>query len=307
MQRVTRNQISYAFDRRLEPVLRVAPGERFVVETEDSRTGRTRTPETTTPEYLNALRAKGYHGNPVTGPIFVEGAQPGDTLAVRIHRMECDTQGYFGYWPFLYHLQDWLPDPVTRLVAIRDGHVRFDLPTAAGVHPLKIPIRPMIGCIGTAPGLEALDCGRVGSHGGNLDTPEIGPGATVYLPVAVPGGLLFLGDCHPFQGDGELSGCEMRAEVTLSADLLPSWTRTQRGIRVETGTHLVAVCGDRPAESAQWAAIREMILWLGERYGWSKEEARMFLTMVGDVRPGQIQVAEYTMRLIVPKEHLPSA
>src|SRR5262249_7966640 len=108
MQRVTRDRIQYVFDRHPEPVLRVAPGEVFEVETEDARTGRTRTPETITPEYVLSLRSKGtYYGNPVTGPIRIEGAEPGDVLAVRLHALECDTLGFFGYWPFVYHLQDW--------------------------------------------------------------------------------------------------------------------------------------------------------------------------------------------------------
>lgn len=306
MQRITRDKISYVFDHRLEPVLTVQPGETFLVETEDSRTGQTRTPETITAEYVLSLRKKGpYYGNPVTGPIFIEGAEPGDTLAIRIQHMECDTQGFFGYWPVLYHMQDWFDEPVTQLVEIKEGHVHYELETATGKLPLKIPTRPMIGCIGTAPHLEALTAGGAGRHGGNLDVPEVCPGSTVYLPVSVPGALLFLGDCHPYQGDGEVSGCEMRSEVTLSVDILQNWSTTQNGIRIETPTHLVTVGADRPAESAQWIALREMILWLGERYGWTKKEARSFINLVGDLRPGQMQVATYSMRFMVEKTYLP--
>jgi amidase len=306
MQRVARDKISYVFDRRLPPVLHVASGEMFVVETEDSRTGQTRTPATITAEYVKSLRSKGpYFGNPVTGPIHVAGAEPGDTLAVHIQAMQCDTLGYFGYWPATYHLQDWFDEPVTQLVDIRDGLVHYEMKTAAGPHRLRIPTRPMIGAIGTAPDLEALNTGGAGRHGGNLDVPEIGPGATVYLPVAAPGALLLLGDCHPYQGDGEVSGCEMRAEVTLSATVLKGWSRSMNGVRIETPTHLVTVGCDRPAESAQWLAIREMIVWLTERYGWTKDDARMLLGLTGDLRPGQMQVAQYSMRMIVAKDHLP--
>ena len=306
MKRLTRDKISYVFDRRLEPVLRVASGETFIVETEDSRTGRTRTPETTTPEFLRAMRAKGYHGNPVTGPIYIEGAEPGDALAVRIHDMKSDTLGYLGYWPFLYHLDDWITDPVTELVEIRDGQVRYAFHARSGTHNLRIPVKPMIGTIGTAPALEAIASGSMGRFGGNLDVPEICPGSTVYLPVAVPGALLFLGDCHAYQGDGEISGIEMRSEVTLSATVLKGWTKNMTWLRVETPAHLVSVACDRPLESAQWLAIREMILWLEERYGWSKAEARLFLSLVSELRPGQVQVGLYSMRLLVAKEHLPA-
>src|SRR2546423_11856519 len=84
MQRITREKLTPVFDRRSAPVAHVSPGEVFLVETEDSRGGRTRVPEHTTPEYLLAMRKQGYHGNPVTGPVFVESAEPGDTLAVHI-------------------------------------------------------------------------------------------------------------------------------------------------------------------------------------------------------------------------------
>lgn len=308
MQRLTRDRIRYAFDRRIEPALRVASGETFVVETEDSRTGQTRTPATITPEYVKSLRTKGpYYGNPVTGPIFVEGAEPGDTLAVTIRSMQCDTLGYFGYWPVLYHMQDWFDEPVTQLVDIRDGYVHYTMQTAQGPHAVQVPVRPMIGCIGTAPDLEVISAGHAGRHGGNLDTPEVCPGSTVYLPIAAPGALLFLGDCHPYQGDGEVSGCEMRSVVTLACEVLKGWTRNQAWLRIETAESLVTVAADRPAESAQWLALREMILWLQERHGWTRDEARMFLALAGDLRPGQMQVAEYTMRYIVPKAQLPRA
>jgi amidase len=306
MQRIPRDRISYAFDRHLEPVLRVADGEVFQIETEDSRTGRTRTPETTRPAFLKAMRSKGYHGNPVTGPVHVAGAEAGDTLAVHLHEMECDTLGYFGYWPFLYHLSDWFSEPVTELVDIGDGQVRYTMQTAAGPHTLRIPMRPMAGCIGTAPPLEVPTTGGATRFGGNLDVPEVAPGNTVYLPVGVSGGLLFLGDCHPYQGDGEVSGCEMRALITLSVRVLRGWTRNQVWPRIETPTHLATVGAGSPAESAQWLAIREMILWLEERHGWTKDDARMLLALTGDLRPGQMQVSPYTMRLLVRHEHLPS-
>ncbi len=306
MQHVTRDRISYSFDRSLEPVLRVKSGQTFVVETEDSREGRTRTPESTTPDALRAMRAKGYHGNPITGPIFVEGAEPGDTLAVHIEDMQCDTLGYFGHWPFEHHLTDWIDDPVTGLVDIADGVVTYDLQTSQGPHTVRLPTEPMIGTIGTAPDIEIRLSGNTGQHGGNLDSSDVCPGSTVYLPVAVPGAYLFLGDCHARQGDGEVSGIEMRSETTLTTTVLKNWTRNQQWIRVETPTHLVTIGCDRPAESAQWLAVREMILWLEERYGWTRAEARIMLNLASDLRPGQLLVGLYTMRLLVPKDQLPS-
>jgi len=92
--------------------------------------------------------------------------------------------------------------------------------------------------------------------------PEVCPGSVVYLPVWVPGGYLYVGDCHPYQGDGELSGCEMRSLMRLSVEVRKGWARGQSCPRVETATHLVTVGIGSPAEAAQLHAIREMILWL---------------------------------------------
>ena len=104
MQRITRERIGYLLDRRIPPVAVLRDGETVLVETEDSRTGRARLPEHTTQEWLAGLHRPGpYYSNPVTGPLFVEGAEPGDTLAVTIEEIVCDTQGYTGFWPESVH------------------------------------------------------------------------------------------------------------------------------------------------------------------------------------------------------------
>src|SRR5680860_1738108 len=120
MRRVTRDRLEVVFDRRVEPVIRVQPGEVFVVECEDARGGRTRTPETMTTEYLLEMQRTGWYGNPVTGPVFVEGAEPGDTLAVRIHEMSVDDLGWIPIWPHLFHFEDLIEAPETLLCEIRD-------------------------------------------------------------------------------------------------------------------------------------------------------------------------------------------
>jgi amidase len=302
MLRITRDKTTVVFDRQLAPVARVQPREVFVVETEDSRSGRTRTPETTTPEFLLAMRRAGYYGNPVTGPIYVAGAEPGDTLAVHIHAQECDTLGYMGYWPFLFHLEDFFDKPDTTLVDIRDGHVIF--PTSRGV--ARIPVRPMIGTIGTTPPVEAVLSGGMGRHGGNLDTQEVCVGSTVYLPVFVEGALLALGDCHAIQSDGELNEVEMRSVVTLSVDVLKGRSPVMSWPRIETPDALVTVAVATPLEEANRLALRDMILWLEERIGVSRREAYFLVGLAGHARPGQVQVPLYSMRCIMPKAVLGS-
>ncbi|MEO8130874.1 MAG: acetamidase/formamidase family protein [Bryobacteraceae bacterium] len=297
MQRVTRDKLTPVFDRRLPPVLRVEQGEVFLVETEDSRGGRTRVPEHTTPEFLLAMRKQGYYGNPVTGPIFVEGAEAGDTLAVHILEQKCDTLGYMGYWPFLFHLEDYFPQPNTTLVEIRDGHVIF-------AEDIRIPVRPVIGTIGVVPAMEAIFSGSMGRHCGNVDVQEIAAGSTIYLPVNVDGALLCLGDCHAIQSDGEIGSVEMRSEITLRCEVIKGRSPNMVWPRVETADSLVTIGIATPLEEAARLALREMICWIGELTGMSKHEAYLLAGCVGDWRPGQVQVPNYSMRCIFPKEYL---
>jgi len=297
MQRITRDHLTPVFDRRVPPVARVRPGEVFWVETEDSRGGRTRVPEHTTPEYLLAMRKRGYYGNPVTGPIFVEGAEAGDTLAVRIIEQKCDSLGYMGYWPFLFHLEDFFDKPSTTLCEIRDGKVVFS-------GDIEIPVRPVIGTIGVAPAMEAVLSGGMGRHCGNVDVQEICAGSTVYLPVFVDGALLCLGDCHAIQSDGEIGSVEMRSEIQLRCELIKGRSPSMGWPRIETEETLVTVAVATPLEEAMRQSLREMIFWLEERTGMSKHEAYMLIGCVGDARPGQAQVSHYSMRCIFPKKYL---
>ncbi len=297
MQRITRDKITIVFDRHIPPVAYVRPGETFIVETEDSRGGRTRTPETTTPEFLIEMRKRGYYGNPVTGPIYVEGAQPGDTLAVHIHVQECDTLGYMGYWPWLFHLEDFFDKPRTVLVEIRDGKVIFN-------EEIHIPVRPMIGTMGTTPAVEAILSGGMGRHGGNLDAEEVCAGSTIYLPVYVEGALLGLGDCHAIQSDGEINEVEMRSVITLSCDVVKGGSPVMSWPRIETADMLVTVAVASPLEEALRLALRDMILWMEELTGMSKHEAYLLLGLTGHARPGQAQVPLYSMRCLMPKKYL---
>jgi len=298
MQRITRDKITYVFDRRVPPVAHVRSGETFMVETEDSREGRTRTPETTTPEFLLAMRKRGYLGNPVTGPIYVEGAEPGDTLAVHIQAQECDTLGYQGYWPFLFHLEEFFDKPSTVLREIRDGKIIFN-------DEIQIPVRPCIGTIGTSPAVEAILSGGMGRHGGNLDTEEVCAGSTLYLPVNVEGALLALGDCHAIQSDGEINELEMRSVITLSCEVIKGRSPVMSWPRIETPDLLVTVAVACPLEEALRLALRDMILWMEELTGMSKHDAYLLVGLVGHARPGQAQVSLYSMRCQMPKAFLP--
>jgi amidase len=298
--RLGRQHITTAFDRREPPVLRVRPGETIVIETEDSRAGETRTPETTTPAYLRAMRARGWRSNPVTGPIQVEGAAPGDTLLLTIEEIACDTQGYTGTWPIQLHMTDWFSEPETVIWPIADGYIHL-------IDGIRVPVRPMVGTIGVAPAVEVLSTATSGRHGGNLDIPEVGPGATIWLPVEVPGALFALGDCHARQNDGETRSLEMRAEVTVTVGLHQGRPPGMTWPRIETAEYLITIGCDRPLENALVTAVREMTLWVEVLTGWEKATCLNLIGLVADCRPGQCipgLTIPYTLRCLMPRHFL---
>lgn len=295
MQRIGRERLAVAFDARLKPVAQIEPGENILVETEDARGGATRTPETCTTEALLEMAEKGWYGNPVTGPIYVEGAKPGDTLAIHIHDMTVDSLGWIPVWPHLFHFEDIIDVPETILCDIDEQGVHLPEGRIA-------PLKPMIGTIGTAPKDEVILAGGMGRHCGNIDAEEIAPGSTIYLPVEVEGALLSLGDCHACQSDGELVSVEMRSDVTLSCNVIEGRSPKMKWFRVETPESFVAVAVGRPLEEALWEAFRELIGWVTELTGMSNRDAYALIGTCGYARPGQAQVGLYSMRVGVPRE-----
>jgi len=245
------------------------------------------------------MRRRGYYGNPVTGPIYIEGALPGDTLAVHIHTQTCDTLGYQGYWPWLFHLEDFFSEPSTVLRQIHNGRVIIS-------ETIQVPVRPMIGTIGTAPAIEAILSESAGRHCGNVDAEEISAGNTLYLPIEVEGALLSLGDCHAVQSDGEINEVEMRSDVELSCDVLRGRSPGMEWPRVETPDLLVTIAVASPLEESVRLALREMIVWVESLTGMSKHDAYLLAGIAGHVRPGQVQVPPYSMRCQVPKKYLES-
>ena len=215
------------------------------------------------------------YGNPQTGPFFIGGAKAGDVLAVHIRRLTLN--------------RDWadsLDDIVGRArstrLAARSGElgkpVRWTLDREHGVarpasptRGLKdfvVPLKPMLGGIGVAPdfGFPPISTGDTGRFGGNMDFNEIGAGATVYLPVFQPGALLYLGDAHAAQGEGETTqfALETSMDVEFSVDVLPR--KSISDPRIETGTHIVALGQAGSADDAIRVATAGLVQWLEQDY-----------------------------------------
>ena len=208
MQRVSRDNCNFWFDRKVAPVLAIEPGEELLLETYASRRACVEGPN-------GPLPVRCQEGsNPATGPIYVRGAEPGDRLLVTLLDIRTQEYGYCAVtkgWGVLEHL---VQPPYDRVVRVRDGEVMF-------TENIRFPWRPMVGVVGCAPAEGRVATAVPHDIGSNMDDNQLAPGATVHLPVHVTGALFGLGDVHASMGDGEMSGggIEICAEVQIRIEL----------------------------------------------------------------------------------------
>lgn len=289
-KRLTRDQATQAYCRFDRQVLEIEPGETIQVETEDALGASFRTSSDITLERFGQITF------PLTGPIAVRGAQPGDTLAVRVENIELDDQGVVVFRSGGGVLKDWMPGFAGKVVRVHDGFVQFN-------DQIRIPIRPMIGKIGTAPALECLRSSVPGVHGGNMDCPELTIGHTIYLPVNVLGGLLAVGDVHAAMGDAEIcgTGVEIRARLTLTIDLRKGRPKAMTWPRIETPAEIITLAAATPVDEALYLAAKDMVLWLEEEYRFDRAEAYLLLGLAGHGRLGNW----FSAYCVLPKTYLP--
>jgi acetamidase/formamidase len=296
------------------PVLkRIKPGEVVATKTIDSagldENGESRSPR----------------GNPLTGPFWVEGAEPGDGLVVHLRALRFNRDwGWTAYRLGLFSLTPaavekiypnvYKPDLVLK---DRANVVRWDIDKTRGtvrlrepvskVMTMEFPARPMLGCIGVAPeGDFAPTSGPSGSYGGNIDYNRIGQGAAVYLPVYHPGGLLFLGDAHALQADGEPTGTGVETSLDVEFAVEVKKDAKLTGPRVETAEEIISV-GSQPEfssalDNALKMATTDMVDWLTHDYGLEPWAAHLLIGYQG--KYDVITVAG-SMGLRLPKARLP--
>lgn len=225
MKRITRDKIRYHFSPEEKPTLTISPGETIIIETQDANSGILQK-ETDIWPSIEELTKRGIGGvNPVTGPVFVEGVEPGDCIVVKIKEIKCGTYGNcildpgFGGLSGPYSVQAPVPAR-TKICSINGDRVLF--PTKDGKH-IELPVRPIIGTIGVAPRVERIATIWHGQEQcGNIDSPDVAPGNNVILRANVTGGLLSLGDAAVVTGDGELccSHIDSTSETTITVDVL---------------------------------------------------------------------------------------
>lgn len=279
----------------LEPAVTIRSGDRVEVETLVVR-GLERlylagaTPDEI-PERLKEVERvvtdRGPGAHPMTGPVAVEGAEPGDVLEIRILDM-----GFIHPFGISYFLPGagTLPDdfPYTRLRLIRFDPDRAVAEFAPGI---TLPLRPFFGSIGVAPSplMGRINTGPPADHhGGNLDLKELTAGSTLYLPVRVPGGMVSFGDGHAVQGDGEVSLTALETSLRGTVEIVLHKDRTLARPRAETPTHWITLGLHPDLDEAARIATREMVDFLVEERGLDRGDAYLLTSLAVDLAVTQL-------------------
>jgi acetamidase/formamidase len=315
MQRILRDQArKYAFDWEDKPLLRVRPGEAFEIETWDASTGYFRT----SADLAIPTRRPGFdrnppHANPIGGPVYLEGAERGDTLAVTIEDILVADYSWIAIGPRRGPLGEstrWpeLSADYTTLIfkhtpgpsgTTRDGTLHFN-------DQLSWPITPFIGTLGVAPDREvttSLD--GQGDWGGNLDIRDVCPGNRILLPIYHPGALFYLGDVHASQGDTEFTGtaAETQATVRVKLDLIKG--KRVPWMRIDKPGSLVAINANRPLEVAVETATFYLMDWLISDFKKTPTEAYCLVSTCPEFRINVYQMCKMAKLAFVAGAELP--
>ncbi len=288
MRKLTRDTVFYAFAKDLEPAAEIEVGESVRMETHDCFCGQLQS-EADTIETLDWERV-----NPATGPVHVQGAQPGDILAVKIKEIQLAEQGTMVTVPGEGALGDMITETETRVFPVKDGRVIFN-------KKVQLPIQPMIGVIGVAPQSDPVPNGTPDAHGGNMDCTLIGPGCTVYLPVNTEGALLGMGDMHAVMGDGEIviCGLEIPGEIIFSTQVLKENKLPTPFL--ETAELVATVYSAATIDEATDGAIHHMARFLVQVVGMDINEAGMLMSVAGALKFCQVVDPMKTIRFEFPK------
>jgi amidase len=254
--------------------------------------------------------------NPLTGPFYVEGAEPGDGLAVTILELKVDgPQGVGGLAPgfgalnktnYTPMLNPDLPEKIW-FYAIDNDANQATFRANDSDFSVKIPMKPFLGCIGVAPaGGESRMSITPGEWGGNMDASEASAGNTVTFPVNVPGGLLYFGDGHAAQGDGEVAGTgiEVPLRVRLRVEVVKGVNLTWP--RFENDRSLMTVGAYRPLDDALRIAFNQLVGWIHRDYGLSEMDAYELLSKVARIHLTEMVDPNYVVVAIIDKQYLPS-
>jgi amidase len=289
MKRVTNDQLCTSYSSDNPPVLQVQLGETFVMETND-RFATYEGPNSS-PEAMETLKT-------MAGPVYIEGANPGDTLKIEVLDVSLPLgYGWIGAIPGRGPMKERIPQfRKTRVAFTPEGVVFND--------KITMPLRPMLSKIGLAPKEGSAASNDKGDFGGTMANTQIAKGSTVYLPVFHEGGLLSIGDCHAAMGDGETtaSAVECALDATFRVTIAEDLTVTRPVVTTETE---VMTTGEGPTmEEATKVAVNAMADLMVDKLGVDSTDAAMLIASAADVRTGEAAVSPYSMRVAVPRSML---
>lgn len=321
MQRISREQArKYAFDWRDEPLLRVKPGEVFELETYDASTGFFKSEaDKAIPGKRPGFDRTPPHANPIAGPIYLEGAERGDTLVISLGSITVDSYSWIAIgprrgplgestrWPelsgeYTTKIFQHTPGPSG---TTRDGTLHFN-------SKIAWPITPFVGTLGVAPDREvttSLD--GQGEWGGNLDIRDVAPGNKIYLPIHHPGALFYLGDVHASQGDTEFTGTAAETKATVQVKLEVVKSKRIPWMRIEKPDALIAVSANKPLEVAVETATFHLMDWLITEHNFTPTDAYCLVSTCPDFRINVYQMCkigklQYVAGAEIPKKYVGS-
>lgn len=288
IHRVSMKDVVFKADKNNKPILKIKSGDIVIFECRDAFNQVIKKPEDL-PINFDMERI-----NPATGPVFIEDAEPGDTLEAHILDIKLVNQGACCIIPNFGFLAPEFPEPWTRIIPIKDGFAEF----AKGV---KIPIDPFPGTIIVAPPEGSHGTLIPNEYGGNMDSKACRVGTTVYLPIFVEGALFGVGDVHAVQGDGEVCGTAVEIDAEVTIKLVVNKNKNIERPQYETNDYFMTTAWAETTEEAAKIALHDMIDWLVAEKGLTQEEAYALCSCTVDFRVSQFVDVTPGVRAVLPK------
>ncbi|NLB71816.1 MAG: hypothetical protein GX797_07425 [Chloroflexi bacterium] len=284
MKYIPKDCPKYYLDELDSPVAKIDSGEKICVDLYDTYTGQISSE--------NILRNSIDHRRmtPLTGPVYINDSEPGDVLRVDIHEINVAPKGVMPLAHGMGTLGDQVDHISTKVFSVSAEKILFS-------KQIHLPLLPMIGTIGLAPAGDKVRAFTPGDFGGNMDFNGINPGCSIFFPISVPGGLLYLGDLHAIQGDGELSGTglEIAGSVMLTTTVIRN-LQLLRPVVYSNGT-ISFIASHRSLEKAITIAIDDSIAWLRKEFDLDFSDAYRLVSLVGNIRICQLVNPKVTVRL----------
>lgn len=293
--RLSSDQTHNRFSSAIPAALTVPAGAVIEVFTEEASDGQLTLSSTV--EDVASLDFDPIH--PLTGPVYVEGAEPGDVLAVTLHEIELGEYGWTAIVPGFGFLADEFTEPYLKTFAFEEGQT-----VARFSDGISIPLRPFPGVMGVAPATdEMLSTIPPRANGGNLDDPHLVKGTTVYFPVFVEGALFSIGDAHAVQGMGEVCGTAIEAPMRIVYEVNLIKDRSIEEPRYETDDYYAVTAFGETIDEAAKKATRYMIDYLQEERGLDRNDAYALASLAGDLKIAEVvDVPHMLVAMHVSKE-----